>query len=47
MSQSNSNQHMFNISSTINKLINITPENDESEKWKQWNENQIKKYEII
>ena len=27
----------------INKLINITPENDESEKWKQWNENQIKK----
>ena len=43
LSQSNSNQHMFNISSTINKLINITPENDESEKWKQWNENQIKK----
>ena len=43
LSQSNSNQHMFNISSTINKLINITPENNESEKWKQWNENQIKK----
>ena len=21
----------------------MTPENDESEKWKQWNENQIKK----
>lgn len=43
LSQFSSDQHMFNISSTINKLINITPENDESEKWKQWNENQIKK----
>ena len=47
MSQIDSSQRPLDGRSTINKLINqsinIIDDEDEAEKWKKWNEQQVKK----
>ena len=46
LSELDSSQHMFNICPTINKLINKSinkDDDEEAEKWRKWNENQVQK----
>ncbi|XQC04778.1 hypothetical protein ACOAJ8_06995 [Arcobacter cryaerophilus gv. pseudocryaerophilus] len=44
MSELNSSQHMSNICPTINQSINQDSDSEEeAEKWRKWNENQIHK----
>ncbi len=46
LSQLDSSQHMLNICPTINKLINKSinkDDDEEAEKWRKWNENEIQK----
>ncbi len=46
LSQLDSSQHMLNICPTINKLINKSinkDDDEEAEKWRKWNKNEIQK----